>query len=89
MMVRSLVKRSSSMRPADFTQLFAALGMFGVHPGNQMLSELLGQLPRQLQRFNATELCSVFWGLGLIVSVEAEHCKPPGRAPQAHVPGHA
>ncbi len=75
-MVRQLVQRSSSLKPVDFSMLFHALGTFGVHPGNQFLSELLNALPKQLPRCSAAELCSVLWGLGMMVSTPASQERP-------------
>lgn len=66
--VRSLVKGAAQLRPADHAMLFRALGTFGVHPGNQLLSELLNPMGKQLARFSTVELCTVYWALGLIVS---------------------
>ncbi len=53
--------------PQDYAELMVALGTLGVHPGGQSMALITRSVTRALPRFNAIELCNVFWGLGLIV----------------------
>ena len=68
-MVRSLAASAHTLRGVDFANLFHMLGTFGVHPGPNLLRSLLAAAEPRIIAMQPWELCNMYWGLGLIVSV--------------------
>ena len=53
------------MKAADISSLFHALGTFGHRPTSAALDQLLPRATTLLPSMNPTEVCSIYWGLGM------------------------